>query len=81
MAIEGFFDFIIFGYLNLKTAEFTLNGEILGFRFGIFSLLTSGLILPLTIIVALIIFDKYKLKKEDFEEKWGALFELVKSKN
>ena len=58
MSVEGFFDFMIFGYLNMKTAEFTTNGEILGFSFGIFSLLTSGLILPITLIFALIIYEK-----------------------
>jgi hypothetical protein len=55
MSIEGFFDFMIFGYLNMETAEFTTNGEILGFSFGIFSLLTSGLILPINLIIALIV--------------------------
>jgi hypothetical protein len=81
MSVEGFFDFMIFGYLNMKTAEFTTNGEFLGFSFGIFSLLASGLILPITLIVALIVYSKYKLKKVDFEKKWGALFEMVKMKN
>ena len=81
MSIEGFFDFMIFGYLNMKTAEFTTNGEFLGFSFGTFSLLASGLILPIILIVALIIYYKNKLKKEDFEKKWGALFEMVKTKN
>jgi hypothetical protein len=66
MSIEGFFDFMIFGYLNMKTAEFTLNGEILGFNFGIFSLLTDGLILPVSLIVAIILYDNKKLKHEDF---------------
>jgi len=66
MAFEGFFDFIICGYLNMKTALFSFNGEILGFIFGIFSLFTSGFLLPLITIVALIIFQKYNLKKEDF---------------
>ena len=58
MAIEGFFDFIIFGYLNMLTAKFTTSGEILGFMFGIFSLLTSGLVLPILLIVALIVVYK-----------------------
>ena len=69
MSIEGFFDFMIFGYLNMKTAQFTTNGEILGFGFGIFSLLTSGLILPITLIFALIIYEKNLLEKENFEKK------------
>ena len=72
---------MIFGYLNMRTAQFKLNGEILGFSFGIFSLLTSGLILPITLIIALVVYYRNKLKKEDFEKKWGALFEIVKTKN
>jgi hypothetical protein len=80
MAFEGFFDFIICGYLNMKTALFSFNGEILGLIFGIFSLFTSGFLLPLITIVALIIFQKYNLKKEDFERNWIALFEMVKAK-
>ena len=55
MSIEGFIDFVIFGYLNIKTREFTLNGEILGFSFGVFTLLMSGLALPLVLIVLILI--------------------------
>ena len=62
----------------MMTAEFKLNGEFLGFSFGTFSLLASGLILPITLIVALIVYYKNKLEKEDFDKKWGALFEMVK---
>jgi hypothetical protein len=58
MAIEGFFDFIIFGFLNIKTAEFTMNGEILGFSIGVFSIAMSGLILPITILIILSVKDK-----------------------
>ena len=74
MSIEGFFDFMIFGYLNMKTAEFTTNGEFLGFSFGIFSLFASGIIFPIILVVALIVYYKNKLKKEDFKKKWAALF-------
>lgn len=51
MSIEGFIDFIIFGYLNIKTAEFTMNGEQLGFGLGVFSVSLSGFILPIVIII------------------------------
>ena len=42
---------MIFGYLNLKTVELNLNGEILGLGFGIFSLISSGLILSGLVLV------------------------------
>ena len=37
--------------------------------------------MPLTLILALILYYKNKLGKEDFEKNWGALFEMVKTKN
>lgn len=54
LAIEGFIDFCIYGYLNMVTAENNMNGKILGFLFGVFSLSMSGLILPLTILTLII---------------------------
>jgi hypothetical protein len=36
--------------------------------------------LPSALIVTLIIYDKSQIKKEDFEKKWGVLFEMVKTK-
>ncbi len=53
MAIEDFIDFNVFGYLNIRTAEFTMSGEQLGFGFGVFSLSLSGFILPITILCLL----------------------------
>ena len=54
MSIEGLIEFIIYGYLNTKTAEFTMNGEVLGFGFGVFSLSMSGAILPLVSIIIIL---------------------------
>ena len=81
MSVEGFFDFMIFGYLNMKTVEFTSNGEILGFSFGLFSLLASGMILPIIICVALTFFNKIKYEKKVYEHNWNAVFEMIKTKN
>ena len=54
MSIEGFIEFIIFGYLNIKTAETSMSGEKLGLGFGVFSLLTSGIVLPITLIILIL---------------------------
>jgi hypothetical protein len=54
MSIEGFVEFIIFGYLNTKTRELTMNGEILGFAFGTFSMYMSGMILPLVLLILIL---------------------------
>lgn len=58
ISIEGLIEFIIFGYLNIKTAEFSMNGEILGISFAIFSTLMSGFILPIFSMILLIITKK-----------------------
>ena len=52
--IEGFIDFTIFGYLNLKTAEYILNGELIGLGLGIFSITMSLIIFPFIIICLLL---------------------------
>ena len=52
--IEGFIDFTIFGYLNLITAEYMLNGELIGLGLGSFSILMTVIILPIVIICVLI---------------------------
>ena len=55
MSIEGLIEFIIFGYLNTITRQNTMNGEILGFVFGTFSLYMAGLILPLVLIFLILV--------------------------
>ena len=66
MSIEGLVEFIIFGYLNTVTKEFTMNGEILGFALGTFSMYTSGLILPLVLIVLILMNKKESLTRKKF---------------
>jgi hypothetical protein len=55
MSIEGLIEFIIFGYLNTITRQNTMNGEILGFIFGTFSMYMAGLILPSVLIFLIIV--------------------------
>ena len=80
MSIEGLIEFIIFGYLNTITRQYTTNGEILGIVFGSFSLYMSGLILPLLLIFIIVIKKKESFSRTKFKQRWGALFELVKVK-
>ena len=78
MSIEGLVEFIIFGYLNTITREYTLNGEILGFLFAAFSLVMAGLILPSVLIFIIVIKKQESYSRTKFKQRWGALFELVK---
>lgn len=34
--MEGLIEFIIYGFLNIYTRNFTVNGEILGFSIAVF---------------------------------------------
>jgi hypothetical protein len=74
MSIEGFIDFVIFGYLNIKTREFTLNGEISGFSFGVFTLSMSGLVLPLMLIVLILIKKRKRISFPYFKYVANLLF-------
>ena len=47
IGIEGMIEFIICGYLNVKTAETISNGEILGILLTIFCLFTDIVFLPI----------------------------------
>ena len=38
MTIEGLIEFIVYGFLNIYTKDFSINGEILGFGISIFLL-------------------------------------------
>ena len=49
-------DLIIYGYLNVKTAKISLNGEIMGISLSGLSLLSSLISLPLILIFMVFIF-------------------------
>ena len=38
MAMEGLLEFVVYGFLNLCTKDFSMNGEILGFLIAVFCL-------------------------------------------
>ena len=54
MAIEGMIEFCIRGYLNAKTAEIELDGEIMGITLSGFCLFLSFTLLPIILIYMLI---------------------------
>ena len=52
LTIEGLLEFIIYGFLNIYTKDFSMNGEIMGFCIGIFCLICVILVI-ITLIWAL----------------------------
>jgi hypothetical protein len=82
MALQGMIEFIINGYLNLKTAEKSSNGETMGFIQSIFCIFTSSSLLPIPIMWLVCSKSKSKLSSEIYEEIIVVLFEGVNlSKN
>ena len=53
LTIEGLLEFIIYGFLNIYTKDFSMNGEIMGFCIGIFCLICVILVI-ITLIWALL---------------------------
>ena len=50
MAIEGMIEFLINGYLNAMTAEFSTSGEVIGILLSGFCIFTNSIFLPISII-------------------------------
>ena len=77
MALEGMIEYIINGYLNLKTAETSSNGETIGFIQSIFCIFTSSSLQSITIMWLVCSKSKSNLSSKKYEENFGVLFEGV----
>ena len=51
--MEGLLELIVYGFLNIYTKDFSMNGEIMGFCIGIFCLICVILVI-ITLIWALL---------------------------
>ena len=51
--MEGYFEFMVFGFLNLYTLDTSTNGEILGFIFSLLCLFHAIIFLPIALLWAL----------------------------
>ena len=50
MAMEGYLEFTIYGFLNILTADISLNGEILGIIIAYFCVYITTVFLPLALL-------------------------------
>lgn len=50
MAMEGFFEFVIYSFLNFYSMDFTLNGEVLGIFISAFCAYSAMIFLPISLL-------------------------------
>ena len=78
ITIEGYFEYVIAGILNIKKPIFDGDGgELLGVGVGGYSLFLTMFLFPLIWVVLL--FQPHKnLAKKSFEKKYGGMFEHMR---
>ena len=81
MSMEGFLEFVIYSFLNFYSINFSLNGEVLGVMISSFCIFLAAFFLPISLMWAIFSKDEKQIASKEFKEKWGALFEFVKTKN
>ena len=75
--IEAYLEFIISGFLNVSAPINTENGEALSIVFSYFCLIIALGVVPY-LLVWVIRLSPEKLKEEEFETKWGSLYDGVR---
>ena len=80
ISVEGYFEFLISGIMQVKYPLTTTNGEKVSICFGYYSLAVSTILVP---GVLFYVFTRNMdiIKQKVFQEKWGALFEGVRLKS
>jgi hypothetical protein len=80
ITIEAFLEFIIYGFLNIYVRDTSTNGEILGLIFAFICILLVIFLIN-ALFWSFFFKDDIQLKSEEFEERWGTLYEFIKTKN
>ncbi len=81
MTMEGFFEFVIHSFLNFYSIDLTLNGEVLGVMISSFCIILACIFLPISLLWAIFSKNEKELASKEFNDRWGALFEFLKTKS
>ena len=81
MTMEGFFEFLIYSFLNFYSIDLKLNGEVLGVLMSSFCIFFAIIFLPVALIWAIFSKNEQQIASKEFQDRWGALFEFIKTKN
>ena len=66
MTMEGFFEFVIYSFMNFYSIEITLNGEIMGVLISSFCIFFACIFLPLSLLWAIFSKDEQQLASKEF---------------
>ena len=66
ITMEGFFEFVIYSFINLYSIDLTLNGEVLGVMISSFCILMAAIILPFSLLWAIFSKDEKQLVSNEF---------------
>jgi hypothetical protein len=79
VTMECIIEFLVLGFLNIYTRDYSTNGEVLGMVFAFISIFLS-LFLISVLIWSLAFNDETQIASEEFQERWGSIFEFLNSK-
>ena len=75
------FEFVIHSFLNFYSINLTFNGEVLGVMISSFCIILACIFLPISLLWAIFSKNEKELASKEFEDRWGALFEFLKTKS
>ena len=78
--MEAYFEFYIFGMMNLYTAEYRMSGEIYGISHSYFVLSMIFVVCPV-ISIFVIYKSKNELESEKLKERIGEMYEGTRINN
>ena len=76
IGLEGFFEFLVMTKLNLEVPIFTTSGEVFSFCVSLGLVFLIYIFIPCSMIYVYTR-EPEELEDEEFEEKWGALYEDI----
>ena len=77
ISIEGYFEMLIAGYLNIKLPLFTTSGEIWGSLYGTYCLFIAMAVLP-SLLIWMMFQKIYYINSEAFKSKFKMLHYGIK---
>ena len=79
ITLEVYIEMMIKSFINIQNAEFNLIGEKLGIIMSYIGIFMTCIFLPGSLIYIFIFKSVNEMKSEEFNERWGSLYEFQKT--
>lgn len=80
MCLEGYIELLIAGYINYYFSLDSTNGEVGASYLAYYCLIVSLIIMPI-VMIYIIMQDSETVRSENFSDKWGVLYEGLKTES